>query len=264
MKWNRIRKTIKASLQTLRHPRTWFPRKPLFVISHMRSYSTLLTHILGSNPQIAGGREMLQSYRDYSDLVKLQVKCRKWTGELKPFVLDKILNDQYVVSPEFLKKYDAQVLFTIREPLPAITSIKTLFEQYKKTTYSEEELVQYYVGRLQTLRTLSDQIKDHTTTPLAFHADDVVNHSEETLDFLSQSLKLHTPLCRTYALHQETGKMNEGDPSENIKAGKILKPSAKESDDLLKVSSLHEVMLEDAYQKTLESLKVNCHFMSHS
>jgi hypothetical protein len=34
----------------------------LFVVSHLRSYSSLLCHILGNHPEISGYSEMHQSY----------------------------------------------------------------------------------------------------------------------------------------------------------------------------------------------------------
>jgi hypothetical protein len=41
----------------------------LFVISHMRSRSSLLSHILGSHPQVIGYSELHQSYQRWSDLL---------------------------------------------------------------------------------------------------------------------------------------------------------------------------------------------------
>jgi hypothetical protein len=46
------------------------PRKSLFVLGHMRSYSSLLCHILGSHPQIDGYCETHIKYRTRFDLLR--------------------------------------------------------------------------------------------------------------------------------------------------------------------------------------------------
>ena len=43
----------------------------LLVLSHMRSYSTLLAHLLHEHPKISGWEEQHRSYRTTSDLESL-------------------------------------------------------------------------------------------------------------------------------------------------------------------------------------------------
>src|SRR3954447_7337822 len=47
----------------------------------MRSYSSVLSHILGSHPQISGYCETHTKYRTWFDLWKLRRRVRKLTGE---------------------------------------------------------------------------------------------------------------------------------------------------------------------------------------
>src|SRR5688572_25028043 len=65
----------------------------LFVIGHMRSYSSLLAHILGSHPRIVGYAEMHQKYRTVLDLLELSRKVERTCdkGCAGRYVLDKIL-----------------------------------------------------------------------------------------------------------------------------------------------------------------------------
>jgi hypothetical protein len=72
-----------------------FPRRHLFVLGHMRSYSSVLSHILGSHPQIDGYCETHIRYRWHFDLLRLQRRVRQLTGEplRGDYVLDKILHD---------------------------------------------------------------------------------------------------------------------------------------------------------------------------
>jgi hypothetical protein len=55
--------------------------KTLFLLGHMRSYSSVLSHILGSHPQISGYCETHTKYRTWVDLWKLRWRVRKLTGE---------------------------------------------------------------------------------------------------------------------------------------------------------------------------------------
>src|SRR5215467_8996279 len=57
------------------------PRRHLFVFGHMRSYSSLLCHILGSHPEIDGYCETHIKYRWYFDLLRLRYRVVTLTGE---------------------------------------------------------------------------------------------------------------------------------------------------------------------------------------
>jgi hypothetical protein len=57
------------------NPEVFFGKKDyIFIISHMRSYSSLLSHVLSSNHDICGYLEMHQSYSGWLDFVKLRFK----------------------------------------------------------------------------------------------------------------------------------------------------------------------------------------------
>src|SRR5258707_13269189 len=77
-----------------------FSRRTLFLLGHMRSYSSVLSHVLGSHPQINGYCETHTKYRTYFDLWKLHRRGRKLTGEAatRDYVLDKML-DEYPQTP---------------------------------------------------------------------------------------------------------------------------------------------------------------------
>jgi hypothetical protein len=49
-------------------------RKYIFLLSHMRSYSTLLCHILGSHSEVSGYSEARQAYVGIRDLFTLRYK----------------------------------------------------------------------------------------------------------------------------------------------------------------------------------------------
>ena len=77
----------------------------LFVVSHMRSYSSLLCHILGSHPEISGYSETHQSYLGRNDLDRLAKTVREHTGEtaLNRILLDKVLHNHADIESGILR-----------------------------------------------------------------------------------------------------------------------------------------------------------------
>ena len=92
-------------------------RAPLFVLSHMRSYSSLLSHVLGSHPDIDGYCETRLRYRFPLDVMRLHWKVTRLTGEplRGRFVLDKILHN-YAVSRAILENPRTRAVVLLREP----------------------------------------------------------------------------------------------------------------------------------------------------
>ncbi|MDY7013544.1 MAG: sulfotransferase family protein, partial [Cyanobacteriota bacterium] len=73
-----IRKYFEYRIQTPHDPyRILFrlqPYRVLFILSHMRSGSSLLTHILNSNPEIIGYGETHLQYSSEADFKRLMLK----------------------------------------------------------------------------------------------------------------------------------------------------------------------------------------------
>ncbi len=78
----------------------------LFIVSHMRSFSSLLCHILGSHPEISGYAEAQLSYFSRLDLQRLARKVQQITGNpvLGRYVLDKILHNHREIAPGVLDR----------------------------------------------------------------------------------------------------------------------------------------------------------------
>jgi hypothetical protein len=76
----------------------------IFLLSHMRVYTSLAGHILGSHPQINGYYEMHLGYEDAAALDR-QLELYRQGERLKPssrYLFDKLLHDDYVLKPERL------------------------------------------------------------------------------------------------------------------------------------------------------------------
>ena len=96
----------------------------LFVVGHMRSYSSQLAHILGSHARLAGYAEMDQTYRNGLDLLELSHKVERTGGKLcaNRYVLDKIIHPQ-MLAPSVLRRGDLRVVAIARDPRASLASI---------------------------------------------------------------------------------------------------------------------------------------------
>jgi len=77
------------------------PYARIFLLSHMRAFTSLAGHILGSHPQINGYYEMHLSYEDASALDQ-QLDVYRASDALKPnsrYLFDKLLHNDYVLQP---------------------------------------------------------------------------------------------------------------------------------------------------------------------
>ena len=195
----------------------------LFVVSHMRSYSSLLCHILGSHPEISGYTETQRSYRSRSDLNGLATAVRATTGEavLGRYVLDKILHNNLRIVPDVLVRPDVKVLFLIRTAEDTITSILNMSRALgNEGEFSDPEgVLNYYVSRLQQIDAYSQQLAFNA---LLIAAERLITETAATLDGLSQWLNLEQPLSASYRTFKFTGTRGHGDPSPSIMAGTVV------------------------------------------
>jgi hypothetical protein len=124
----------------------------LFVVGHMRSYSSVLCHILGSHPEISGYAEAHQSYLGRNDLDRLARTVREQTGEvtLKRIVLDKVLHNHREIAPDILRRSDVRCLFLLRNAGDTIASILNMARTLEHTgDFSDpSRVVAYYAERL--------------------------------------------------------------------------------------------------------------------
>ena len=85
----------------------------------MRSYSTLLGHLIGSHPQVTGYAEQHRSYRSFVDLTELRYGIWKLSDyEVKgDYLFDKILHNKHIISDDVLERRDVLPIYGIREPI---------------------------------------------------------------------------------------------------------------------------------------------------
>ena len=200
------------------------PYKIIFILSHMRSGSSLFSHILNSNPEIIGYGETHINYQSEADLKALQFKVYwqlKNPQMCHTYILDKILHDHKIVNTDILRSPHIYTIFLIREPQKTLASILDI-----KPDWSEEKAVKYYCDRLETLGDYAKIIGD-TRSYFFLTYDQLINGSEQVFLDLQKFLKTASGFSEEYQILKTTGKRGIGDSTEKIKAGRILKSERK-------------------------------------
>jgi hypothetical protein len=200
----------------------------IFLLSHMRAFSSLAGHILGSHPQIDGYYEMHISYEDASALDKqleafLEIDALK---ENSRYLFDKLLHNDYLLELEQLGATNIKILISLLEPEHTIKSIVHLFAQKEiEDIYaSPVGAANYYIARVQALADFSRT----ASRPYYYFDAGLLQRAPETLlPRLSDWLELDTPLSERYQIFNHTGKARKGDTSARIHNGNIDRtPSA--------------------------------------
>ncbi|MBA2528408.1 MAG: hypothetical protein H0V19_00340 [Euzebyales bacterium] len=233
------------------------PRRYLFVMSHMRSYSSLLCHILNSHSDMAGYVEMHKAYVSNMDLFDLVWRVRESNGQRLSgrYVVDKLLHNHAEVRENVLVRDDVYTLFTVREPQQTIRSIIAMGLKRQNLDWKSEppKVVNYYVKRLQRLNEMAAMKKGQS---MFLEADRLINDTDASLVALGSFLKLGRPLRSTYDTFEFTGKPRFGDPSRFISSGQIV----SERDDYSHIEVPDKLMAraQHAYDESRELLSGTC------
>jgi hypothetical protein len=237
-------------------------RRYLFVLSHMRSYSSLLAHLLGNSPEIDGYGETHVRYQSKLDLWRLHRRVRRSTGAALRgrWLLDKILQNNIMPPDGVIPSNRMLTVISLRSPENTLRSIVTLLrgrEQAPDVPPPCPELAcDYYVSRLHRLRIDGERLGKRS---LYFDAEALVHRPQKTLAMLSEWLELRSPLAPDYKILPRTGEFGFGDPSKNIYSGRILSSAA--TTVAAEISVPKSVLLEAqaAYERCRTSLLKHCH-----
>lgn len=194
----------------------------IFLLSHMRAYSSLTGHILGSSPQINGYYEMHLSYTRAEDLDE-QLRSYERHEIPKPdskYFFDKLLHNEYTLDPGILPDAEITILMSVRRPEDSLKSIIRLFQDKPADEpYADPALaVNYYIQRLAALGEFS---RKNPGRYLYFDAELVKTGSRHLLRAITRYCELETPLSERYQIFSLTGKARAGDSSSLINSGKI-------------------------------------------
>jgi len=195
----------------------------IFVVSHMRSFSTLLCHILGSHNDISGYVETHLSYFGRIDLWQLKRKVRETTDEpvVSKYLLDKMLHNYIHIDPSILARPNVKILFLVRNATDTLKSILNLFvgQLSRGPITCAEDALAYYAKRLQKIEQYSAQVGRNARF---LESEMLLEATDAALDGLSQWLDLSEGLSANYRTFKYTSLDHFGDPSPNITSGGIV------------------------------------------
>ena len=192
-----------------------------FILGHMRSGSTLLLHILASNPGILAGGERNKTYRSVKALESLKLDiCAEQNQIPQPgtIIFDQINHARMTPSMEVLDHPHLTRLFLIRQPVTTMASLVNTFEPIYGN-WDVERAARYYIDRVSNLMELATNVANPKHSFLIRY-EELIDKSLDSLGHLQKFLSLPIALTPEYQLQEYTGK--RGDPSPRIKAGEIL------------------------------------------
>jgi hypothetical protein len=195
----------------------------LFIISHMRSRSSLLSHVLGSNSGICGYSELQIKYRNRFDLIKmkLDIYLRDKESQNGKYLLDKILHNRLAISDNIISRTSPKFIFMLREPVGTLKSIINMATITGKQWYTDQSrILDYYCDRLSGIEELCARVDSNY---FFINSDDLITDTDHVLIELTKWLGLDNQLDKQYSNFSGTGKAGFGDPSENISRGVIAK-----------------------------------------
>jgi hypothetical protein len=236
-------------------------RRQLFVFGHMRSYSSLLSHILGSHPQIDGYCETHIKYRWHFDLLRLQRRVRELTGEplSGDYVLDKVLHE-YPLARSILDSPRTRGIVLVRRPKETLRSIIGMGLEHgsgagRTAWHRDFELVaRYYETRLAGLLRLTELLRGRV---VFVEAEALLSDTRSVLDRLELFLELRSPLQSDYRKFAHTGEASFGDPSRIIRTGRVTsdegrnRPAVSVPRDLL-------ARVQGAYEFWVAGIRKSC------
>lgn len=198
------------------------PYARIFLLSHMRAYTSLAGHILGSHPQINGYYEMHLGYEEAAALDR-QLEVFRHDEALKPgsrYLFDKLMHNDYALKPERLGLADIKILLALAEPAHTIRSIVHLFRQKPDPDLyaSPVAAANYYVERV---RALAEFCRTTGWPCFYFDAELLQRAPEQLLPRLTGWLALDSPLSEQYEVFSQTGKPRRGDTSARVRSGSI-------------------------------------------
>lgn len=202
----------------------------LFVLGHMRSGSSLLVHLLNSNPAVLGYGETHIRYKGRRSVVQLHDHvCNRFEAHDEPpgrryrYVMDKILWP-HIQNDDLLRQVPLSVIVIVRRPEATLPSILSLDLEGIRTP---ETALRYYVDRLGRVQRLLEGYD----APFAFtRYEDLTGRTEETLISITEYLGLDESLTPTYDTMWATGTSGIGDSSEHITEGRVRSTKTSSND----------------------------------
>ena len=205
------------------------PYRFLLLLSHMRSGSSLLTHLLTTNPEVIGYGETHTDYANADDFKALLKKVYwqaldfRTLGDVQNlrmnhrYVMDKVLHNKKFLDHGFLQSDQVYAIFLLREPERSLASIADL-----KPHWNQQDTIEYYTERMAMLVEYARLI-NNPQRMLVVSYEQLLENTPQVLTTLQQFLHTQAPFTEEYQVLKTTGMKGVGDSKGNIKAGKIVR-----------------------------------------
>ncbi len=196
----------------------------IVLLSHMRSYTSVLAHILGSHPDICGYSELHCDTLTRSGMQNArEILQRRNDFATAKFLLDKLLHNGPQAS-ELIDCRQVMPLIGVRQPEQTLKSIINMGQLYCQDANRKRRLTdagyvtEYYVSRL---RWLEYFVSRHRARCFIFRAEQMLADSQVLLSQIRSFLALEGNLQSSYQLFDNTGSPGHGDPSPRIRLGEL-------------------------------------------
>ncbi|NER83309.1 MAG: sulfotransferase family protein [Leptolyngbya sp. SIO1D8] len=239
----------------------------LWILSHMRSGSSLLTHILNTNPEIIGYGETHIGYQSAEDFKRLMCKAY-WEGQeyqnlfdlkkltlQETYVLDKLLHNNKILDINLLSSQNIYALFLVREPRRSLVSILDI-----KPNWSEAEVLSYYCNRLKTLVTYAKHINAPNRALFLQYAQ-LIDDSSLVFESLQDFLGTQTGFTEKYQILKTTGAKHIGDPRGQIRSGQIVR-TQRELKQTVSQSAIEDAQV--VYQDCCQQLSQHSYLIGNN
>lgn len=215
----------------------------------MRSYSTLLSHVLGNNKDIDGYSELHYSYLNQLDGIKakIQIMYTLGGGLSGKYILDKLLHNENQISESFLQENTVKLIFLLRNPLDTYKSRINMLVKNTMQNKDPKIIHNYYVSRL---KMLIQQAKSLNTSKIFIDSEQIKTNTDATLDKLSEFLELEDVLTSNYQLFKYSGNGTYGDSTDNIKK-RVISTNSNSYNDII----IPEKILEEANSAYIQGKK---------
>lgn len=197
----------------------------IVLLSHMRSYSSVLSHILGSHPEICGYSELqceTLTRRGFQAAQKILQQRDDYANAR--FLFDKLLHNG-PVEFDLIEKQQIIPLVCVRQPEATLKSIINMGQLYcqnenrKRRLTDIGQVMEYYISRVRWLEYFVSRYRDRC---LVFRSEQLLNDRPSLFKRLREFLALEGELRSTYQIFENTGVPGHGDPSPIIRLGKIV------------------------------------------
>jgi hypothetical protein len=197
----------------------------LLLLGHMRCGSTLLLHLLMTNPQISGQGERNAVYASRADLARLALSTRlAHPAPLRGlrYVADQVNHNHGTPSAALLRRSRVRAIFLLRGSDAALASLLELSRVFYEGAWTPERALEYYLARLVRLEELAGVFAAGQAAFLTYET--LTAQPAEALEALRGFLGLGQGFSQDYGLHSFTGE--RGDPGPRIISGRV-QPAAR-------------------------------------